>query len=303
MNKYIKLSFAMILTAVSLSSCLKDKPVLEEGNTPTVVEFGDLDNNTNGVAEYANADYKYNLYRKSFDIKSTPTTFSIPIKYSGGQPAPADITVTVQVNNDIIAGYNTYRGYTDVSEPEYVLPLPTANYTVPSYTVVIPKGQTYGLFNVNLNTNLFTFTNQFALGFSIKSASNNASVSGNFGTCLYNISAKNQYDGNYTANGSIAFPPPTAGRSWANRGKTLTTADVNTSETEAADLGGSGYIMRLRVNADNSVTVTPAPSSVNKTIQNSGRCVYDPATKTFTLNYKYVGGTGDRVISETIKKN
>ncbi|WP_428327729.1 BT_3044 domain-containing protein [Mucilaginibacter sp.] len=117
------------------------------------------------------------------------------------------------------------------------------------------------------------------------------------------LGVKNIYDGDYSATGSISFPNPASNRSWAARDKPLTTINATTSETEAADLGGNGYYMYLTVNADNTVTVTPAPTSPNQTIQNNGDCTYNPATKTFNLNYKYIGGTGNRVIADVIVHN
>ena len=50
-----------------------------------------------------------------------------------------------------------------------------------------------------------------------------------------------------------------------------------------------------------NVTLTPQASANPGTTQ-VGKNVYDPATKTFTLNYQYEGSGGFRVISETIKK-
>ena len=117
---------------------------------------------------------------------------------------------------------------------------------------------------------------------------------------LVTLGVKNIYDGDYSADGAIHFPPGGTDRSWTGRAKTLTTIDAATSVTEAGDLSGNGFFMYLKVNADNTVTVTPSPTSANQTIQNNGDCTYDPSTHTFNLHYKYVGGSGDRKIEDVL---
>lgn len=76
-----------------------------------------------------------------------------------------------------------------------------------------------------------------------------------------------------------------------------------TFETELADLGDNGYTIRIKINADNSVTVAqylngnPLPNSeMVPGAENS----YNPSTQTFTLNYRYSGDGGYRTISETV---
>jgi len=55
------------------------------------------------------------------------------------------------------------------------------------------------------------------------------------------------------------------------------------------------------VNADNSVTVSGAGLGPAQPIfQGSGTNTYDPATKTFTVDYYYVGSGGNRSMQETI---
>lgn len=273
-----------MLTAVGLSSCLKDKPALQEGNSPAVIEIGDAGG---PIAEYASTDYKYNTYNTSFDIKSTPTTFAIPIKYSGGQPAPQDITVTLELNNSIIAGYNTYHGYASTSS-SYTVALPTAAYTVPTYTVTIPKGQTYGVFNVNLNTNQFTFANQLALGFTIKSVSSGTPISGNFATCLFIFGAKNAYDGVYDHTYTSTL---------GNGSNTVTMKTISANAVTYGLLGVYSNVQNLTVDpATNKVTVSMTTLLPIATDPSSS---YDPATKTFTI--KYTSNGGARTFSETFK--
>ncbi len=113
-------------------------------------------------------------------------------------------------------------------------------------------------------------------------------------------SLQNPYsDLNYISSGRIILP--TATRDWLELNKELKAIDDFTVETDAADLKANGYFMRLKVDpVTYKVTVRPAPSSVNQTLQNNGDCHYDSVNQEFVLNYKYTT-TADRLISEHIK--
>jgi uncharacterized surface protein with fasciclin (FAS1) repeats len=102
------------------------------------------------------------------------------------------------------------------------------------------------------------------------------------------------------ASGSLTFPN-TDSRIWTLRVKKLTAIDGNTIEAEAADLLESSYVMRLTIGANDSITLKPAPSSANQSIEPNGPCYFDPVGFTYRLNYRYMGADGYRVISETIK--
>lgn len=162
----------------------------------------------------------------------------------------------------------------------------------------IPAGSRDGMLKVSINSADLNPASPFKIGFKIIGVEPAGYIiSGNYGKRTVNFSARNAYEGKYRATGT--FTHPTAGPRAIARDKTLATINANTVETEYADLGGAGYVMRLVVNADNSVTVL-GQGAVPATHSQFGVNKYDPATKTFTLNYKYPGGGGDRVINETL---
>lgn len=80
--------------------------------------------------------------------------------------------------------------------------------------------------------------------------------------------------------------------------KTMTAITETVFETDCADLGSSGYRVRLTVNTDNSVTVT----GLGKTpiVEPNGESSFDPVTRAFTLNYKFEGTGGYREVHDVL---
>ena len=276
MKRFFKSSLLLATVAVGLSACLKDTGYTDlfEGKTgsdqPIVSIFGDQSGeHVLGV----------NFSTALADVE----VFSLNV--GSAQKLSQDVTATVAVNPALLTG-TTY------------LLLPTNAYTIPNQTVTIKAGQRDAPFMVKINSSLIDLTKEYALPLSITGATG-ALVASNLKDAVYVIKVNNVYSGAYQATGT--FTHPTAGERKINEEKILGTIDATTSQAKFADLGGSGWLMWLKVNPDNTVTLIPKGAASAGTVQ-FGVNKYDPATKTFTLNYKYVGGGGDRVISETIKK-
>ncbi|MBO0952043.1 BT_3987 domain-containing protein [Fibrella forsythiae] len=282
MKNFIKL-VSLLFIGATMTSCLDDKLSLDPANSTNVVEFK---NPSSFSSPYGS---KYALYTQAFEV-APENNYTLTVSYSGANVAPENITVSLGIDPTALTQYNTEQ------KKAFDL-IPTSLYTLPTQ-VVIPKGQRTATVGMTFKSNNFDFSKNYVLPVQIKSVSTGA-ISGNFGTILINLKAKNPYDGVYTATG--VFNHPTAGPRDIKRAKTLATVDANTSETEFADLGAAAT-MQLKVNADNSVTLTPGGTASAATVQ-FGVNKYDAATKTFTLSYKYAGAGGDRIITETIKKN
>jgi hypothetical protein len=113
-----------------------------------------------------------------------------------------------------------------------------------------------------------------------------------------NIGVANQYAGSYQCTG--IFHHPTAGDRPINEEKYLTPVDAFTCWTWLGDLGSSGYDIYIKVESDNSCTVTAGPNHVTDVFMSAGEVnAWDPVTGVFTLHYYYVGSTGNRVVEET----
>jgi hypothetical protein len=234
-----------------------------------------------------------NTINAAFVGSPDPTDYSIEVRYASGKTSPGT-AITLKVDQPTLDKFNSVNGLT--GDDAYVL-APAGSVSLKE-DITIPAGAQKVDFPITVNTSKISSDGLYAIPLKLTSAQG-AVISGNYGSVVILLKIKNIYDGDYLATGTLAFPPPQAGRGWTDRAKTLTTINPTTSEVEAADLGGSSYYMYLKVNPDNTVTITSSPKAPTAII-NNGPCVYDPATKKFTLNYKYVGGTGDRVISEVL---
>jgi len=110
----------------------------------------------------------------------------------------------------------------------------------------------------------------------------------------------NAYEGAYQSDGT--FDHPSGGMRNFSYEKWLSSIDESTVETIHSDLGDAGYKMRLKIKGDNTVEVTQysGDGSVIGEMVPGLDNKYDPVGNKFTLNYRYMGGGGYRVITEVI---
>jgi hypothetical protein len=266
-----------------LGGCLNDDERFDDfGGSPAIVQipttanFGITDN-------------------QGLPIQTGPVSYSFNVTVNAPSPAGQDVVVTLGVDANALKAYNTANG------TNYVV-LPTNLYQLPATTTTIRAGQRYAPVTINfLGTSTADPTAYNNAGYALPvtvTGATGATVGGNYATKIIVVKIKNRFDGTYRATGT--FTHPVNGARKIDRDKTLTTVDGASVTTEFADLGGSGWTMTLRVNADNSVTLVPTGAASTGTVQ-FGVNRYDPATRTYTLNYRYAGGGGDRVINELIK--
>lgn len=287
MKKLFLYSFVASSLVMGMTGCLKDDEHFTDfANVGTIAEIP-------SSAFYGVED---NL---GLQIQSTPIPYSFDVNIASPTPPTQDITVTLGVDKATLDAYNAANG------TSYQM-LPTTLYQIPSMTATVKAGTRLAPIQVSFFSGADKIPNptayndaEYALPLKITSASNNVTVSSNYGTKIIILKIKNPYDGEYHATGT--FTHPTAGARAIDRDKTLGTIDGTTVQTEFADLGGSGWLMWLKINPDNTVTLIPKGSASTATVQ-FGVNKYDPATKTYTLNYKYAGSGGDRVINEMIKR-
>ncbi len=280
MKKYNLVWFlaAGIALSAGLSSCLK-----------TESQYVDL-SQVGAIAQIPSAAFYGVADHQSFLTTKTPTPFTFDVSVASPNLPASSTDITVGVNGAALTQYNTDNG-------DSLALLPDSTYSLANATVTVPAGQRLATVTLNFNTTKIDATKRYALPVSIKSATNGVAVSSNYGTKLIIIAIRNAFDGAYHSVGT--FNHPTAGIRKIDRDKKLTTINANTSSTEYADLGGSGWTMNLVVNPDNTVTIVPTGASNAGTMQ-TGVNKYDPATKSFTLSYQYAGSGGNRIVNEVI---
>ncbi|WP_158617989.1 BT_3044 domain-containing protein [Chitinophaga lutea] len=185
------------------------------------------------------------------------------------------------------------------------IPLPANSYTLdPSvpfangvYDLKFPSGEISKSIKININTGLLDLTKQYAMPFVMTEAVNGV-VTSSKKVALVEVIIKNEWDGKYQASGT--FFHPVNGPRAIDEEKLLQTIGPRTVLANLGDLGGSGYQMKITINADNSVTLVPAGATPNIDMS-YGVNKYDPATKSFTLNYAY-NTAAPRIVRETITR-
>jgi hypothetical protein len=297
MKKYFNI---VLLTAVvtGLTSCLKDNSVnLDTSNTPAVVEWstsaGDTPAGTNSSG--------FTRYTRSYDAgPNAQATFTV--NYAGADAAPSDITVNLGVDESAVTKFNNAT----TPAGTYTV-LPSSLYTIPA-SVVIPQGQRKATVTVSLKTNQFDFTKSYILPIAIKSTTAGA-VSGNYGTILVSVSAKNAYDGLYDAKGfvlrnSAAGPDLSLGGFFKGQTYTLSTLGLTQNAFTPFWASGGGIAgidgINLVVNpTTNKVTVTATGNATLRNITGYDSR-YEPSTKTFYLSYTWGTAPNNRAITDTL---
>jgi hypothetical protein len=181
----MKLSFkiaGLFVMAAAFTSCLKDEMSLDPDTSTNVIEF------KNPSSFLSPSGSTYSLYTQAFDL-AEENDYPITVSYSGAHVAPEDITVTIGIDTAALTQYNNEQ------HTEYDL-IDANLYTLPT-SVVIPKGQRQATVGIKVKSNLFDFSKAYVLPVKIQSVSSGI-ISGNFGTILLSLNAKNKYDGNYT---------------------------------------------------------------------------------------------------------
>lgn len=270
MKKIINLlALGFILTG--LSSCLKDTPLIgpdADGALKNIVEF----QNINYIESSSGS---IPLYVQSFDVKPSATA-TLVVNYAGTDVAPADIAVKVALTPAAITQFNTDNGTA-------YIPMPTTLYSLTSLDLVIPKGQRTASITLSFKPDQFDFSEAYALAFKITSASNSV-ISGNFGTVMLAIGAKNRIDGNYNLKTSAT----TSLQADLNHNDvplvTISATDVKTNLLDTY----SNIITYHIDPVTNKVTVVSVVNSIGTPITDPSSN-YNPATK--VMHVLWTAGT------------
>ncbi len=285
--------------AAGFASCLKkDAMVIDTGNGPkSLLEFANTGNN---VAVATSTYPRFNMDLGSIAAGAT-VEFNVNVSYSGAEVAPQDINVTLALDPDALAQFNTENSTHYEIPPADVFEIPTS--------VIIQKGthQVQAKAKIN-NTANFDFGKSYALPLKIVSATS-GSISSNFGKALYSFGARNAYDGVYAYSGEIwrnsaTGPDMNLSGTFTNGSpRSLATLSANSVSLTPLWVNGSAIggidgtyitvdpVTNLATVASSNATMKNTPGEVNK---------YDPATKTFTLAFDWGVAPNTRVTKMTL---
>lgn len=284
MKKNIFLFSWILALGAFLTSCLNDNQyALDPSNGHNVIEFYNV--TSPGTAYTA----KYLTYTPKTFVAEPESEFQMGVNYAGPEDgAPTDITVTLTPNNAVAVE----MGYNQIDPSLYTLPT----------TVVIKKGERKSLFTVKVKTASFDLTKRNGLAMSI-TATSHGIISGNNATAIFNLPVKNAYDGVYKINDGFvqrysAPTTPTTGDALngslaGNPNLSLVTVDATTVEITnlrwAGGTSGVAGIDNLRATIDPATNLVTMTALGNATLRNRAgfENKYDPATKTFTLNFDW----------------
>lgn len=289
--------------AVALTGCLDDnKYALDPSGTNNVIEFYDNSVPTNPSGAI------YPVWTAVTEIASV-YNFEQTISYSGPNGNGSNIDLELEIDPQALADYNQQM-IDELGGGTYEM-MPDNYYTFEDFSVTIPAGQTKVNISIEVYPDQFDLTKNFALPLRIKSASTGI-LSAHFSVALLAVVVKNKYDGVYEIVGgsitrnSASGPDLVLGGPYDD-GLTMDLATINGNtcgiEPLWKDGSGVGGIPATKIQIDevtNLVTVT----SGNATLKNTPAAInaYDPATKTFTLNFDWGVAPSTRIISDLVLK-
>ena len=273
---------------VLLSSCLKDSRYIDFGAVKPLVEFPAA----TGVGSLGGA-----VVVAALDIVNTPTPVNITVNVAAPHPLTSALKVTLKIDQAALDAYNTANG------TSYAL-LPAADYTISGLTVTVPANQYEGIFTVNVITTAIDPSQQYILPLTIADAS--GQQISNYKTVLYNIQAKNKYDGVYSDNGyALRAGDPTLTGNFS--GVAVPMATAGAQALQFVQLWGDGA---SAVGGINPVTLTVDPATNLVTVSSSANATlvgdptynnhYDPASKTFYVSFFWNAGKASRDATDTL---
>ena len=184
MKKKIYFITTILLSAavLSLSSCLKDPRYVDFSKVGTLVEF------PLGGLEHFGAD----AVTQTPDTDANGTiTLQFAVTIASPTVPTTATTVTLAVDNTIVTSYNATESSVVYNT------MPTNAFVFTSTSVSIPANQRSGIATVTFYKNLLDPSKSYMLPIKIVSASDGATVSGNFGIHYFHFIG-NDFAGAYT---------------------------------------------------------------------------------------------------------
>lgn len=307
-HKYINITAVFVLSALLLTSCLKDnvKDLGTEGDT--FIKFLEAPQNA--------------LYFTPFTTVQTIDLFSVRKDPNSSQSLKTSSVVKLTSLPALIDSFNSENSTDFEILPDSMFTLKNSAFVANStgYDLTFSSGDFAKEFSIALDGSKWDVSHKYALAFTLSVSGTGITTLSDLDTIMVFLSVKNKYDGTYTATGYLYHP---ASPRTLSANKAVTTAGPNSVTVAVGDLGTSGYTALITVDeATNALTITAAAGASGAPYTmfsdglpnanpgytaawaSSAQCnnTYDPATGTFYVRYGYLGGTGWRVIEEILTK-
>ncbi|MFI5130972.1 MAG: DUF1735 domain-containing protein [Chitinophagales bacterium] len=287
------ISFLFVSVALALASCVKKDDMYDETTSET---------NRKQIVQLYGADEEINLLALNL-VPAVEDIVLIEVVRYPNSAADANQPLTIKLNKTTapIDDYNTANGTNYIE-------LPLASYTLGSdiSSLTFAPGESIKQVKINLKKDQLDLSKQYAIGFTITDVGTGAVLNDDMKTVLYAIGLKNAYDGvysyvsglvtRYTAPGvpaNDAFSGPLGPQNPDVEMVTLAAYSVGieglTWSGGTTGVGGIGGLKAVVDPATNLVTMSATEAPGGLTLTNWAGHVnkYDPATKTFTLAFRW----------------
>lgn len=275
--KKILYVFALLIS-VGFSSCLKDDAIVgpnAPGYISNVIEF------YNATAPVSSTTSPVVVFVPQTLEVVPESEFEIIISYSGANVAPQDITVELNVAPDAIAKYNA-------AEKANLHSLPSGTYEIPS-TVTIKKGEKRAHVKVKVLPEKLDQTVSNALAIAITSSSF-GTISGNFGTAIFNLPIKSVWEGTYDfyTNNNYGSIDGNIGE-FSESGVVMSTVGPNRLRVDYASRTYGGYT-EYQFNGDNTeITEIAVNSGGFREVKIDEIIKLDPENGIIEIRYTWFG--------------
>jgi hypothetical protein len=313
-----------VLLGFTLVACLDDdKYALDPSGSENIIEFSDES------VPISPSGAVYPVWQTTTEL-ATDFTFNQTITYAGPNSNNKAIELTVEVDQGVLDHYNEQMTR-DLHGTTYEM-MPANYYDMPPVTLTIPKGKNSVELAIKIKPDQFDLTRSFALPLRITSTTEGV-LSEHFSAGLFQVVVKNLYDGIYRITGGQMIRLVSGVPDLALGGfYPVNTIDIAFSTMDAertafspkwTDGSGVGGIGGTRVRvlagpytapAGFTAPATAQPIAVtssgasdsNATLANDPlrNNYYDPATKTFVMNFGWNPGANSRTWQDvTLKWN
>lgn len=205
---FIQAAFLVGAMAV-LTSCLKDKG-FDNG------EYGiNSDKTIDAVSlpQQGGLPAGQNITIVSLDATPPEEELdAVLIQLASKEPAKQDVKVTLTKDMSLVAMYNNanFTNYVELPSNTFQLLNPEG------LTVTIPQGQNQAWLKIKVIKANFDFSQSYAIGFSIASATPGYTIASNYKSMILAIGVKNKFDGLWRMNGTLVDVANPALVAWPN---------------------------------------------------------------------------------------